>query len=196
MSPRELRENIAPAAVSEEKHDSLCSVSAIQMNPSKSGILMVSVETACQSRQVFGKPCSMPMRIDSPTIGSSEPAEPDEPRRSLGSSLRNYAKILVQTWRIARTWNQSVTTPQSDRDKSEKPPEAQVAEVDVSVWARLPPRGHQRQIDAAVGCALEQSVMRLKHELSIPVLVSHIILKWSVSEGTLNLERRVTGRAV
>ena len=46
----ELREEIAPAAVSEKKHDSLCSVSASHLQAhSQSEILMVSVGTICRS---------------------------------------------------------------------------------------------------------------------------------------------------
>ncbi len=44
LSARELGKDIAPAAVSEKKHDSLCSVSPSQLKPyAQSGILMVSV---------------------------------------------------------------------------------------------------------------------------------------------------------
>jgi hypothetical protein len=44
LSACELGEDIAPAAVSEKKHDSLCSVSASQLQPHvQSEILMVSV---------------------------------------------------------------------------------------------------------------------------------------------------------
>ena len=49
FSACELGEEIAPAAVSEKKHDSLCSVSPSQLTPdAQSGILMVSVETGCK----------------------------------------------------------------------------------------------------------------------------------------------------
>jgi hypothetical protein len=46
FSACELGEEIAPAAVSKEKQNSLCSVSASQLQPDvQFGILMVSVET-------------------------------------------------------------------------------------------------------------------------------------------------------
>jgi hypothetical protein len=46
LSTGELREEIAPAAVSEKKHDSLCSVSASHLQEHyQSEILMVSVGT-------------------------------------------------------------------------------------------------------------------------------------------------------